>query len=142
MNGGVFALKACTVNFAGIPIKGFGDGDAIKIEPVEDWFKIEVGADGRVLRSSTGQEGNFKITITLMQGSSCNALLSAVCNLDIVSNGAGIAPFFLEDGSGNSTFASAETCIIRPADLELKSANVNRVWVFGCGDGKLFVGSN
>lgn len=94
----------------GIPISGYADGTFITVERDEDAFTKQIGTDGEVTRSkSNNKTGNA--TLTLMQTSASNALLSALHALDELS-GNGVGPFLMKDNSGNTVHA-AQNCWIR-----------------------------
>lgn len=98
-----------------IPVSsGFADGTFVSVEFDEDAFTLTVGTDGEATRSKSNNR-SATITITLMQTSDVNDLLSAQYLLDINSpGGAGLVPFLLKDTSGRSLFL-AEQCWIQKA---------------------------
>lgn len=96
---------------AGVTVEGFADGDFITIEDDEDAFSLQIGTDGEGARSKTNNRGGT-MTISTLQTSAANTLLSALHNLDRNSpGGAGIGPFLCKDGSGNAIYAAEKSWI-------------------------------
>lgn len=126
----VYNADQVQIVVAGIPVTGgWGDGDFVSIESDEDAFSLVVGTDGEATRSRTNNKG-ATITLTLMQSSDVNDLLSALHALDVNSpGGAGIGPFFCRDGNGRSLYM-AESCWIqkRPTAVFGREAGP-REWV-------------
>lgn len=116
-----------TIIVAGIPISGFSDGDVITVERDEDAFTKQVGTDGEVTRSKSNNKTGTA-TITLMQTSSANALLSALAALDELT-GAGVGSFQMKDNSGY-TVHSAQNSWVRkmPSSTWAREAGP-REWV-------------
>ena len=113
----------------GIPISGFADGTFVSVEFNEDSFTLAVGTDGDACRSKTSNK-SAKMTMTLMQSSWTNDLLSAVHASDILTpSGDGIGPFLMKDNSGRTLFA-AEKCWITKMPTTTFSREVeSREWV-------------
>lgn len=104
------------VSFGGANIAGYGDGTFISIAYNNDFFSLSKGADGEGLRSSS-EDMSARITITLMQGSTSNDVLSGFLQADIKANIGGL-PFLVKDSSGRMLFASASTWIVKFPDVE------------------------
>lgn len=108
-----YALSEVTCNFMGVPIEsGFGDGDAIRIEPASPSFTSKVGADGSIVRCATGNK-LYRVLINLLKTSDGNQVLSAIHNFDIrTSNGSGIGPLLVRDRLGTSIFQAGKAWIV------------------------------
>lgn len=139
----VYTSSDIVATFGGVPLNsGRADGEFIKIEPITASFTRKAGADGEVTRSRSNDKG-AKITITLMQTSDSNALLSAIHLLDITaSNGAGVAAFSVVDLGGTSLHFAAEAWIMQPADVTYAPEAGTRVWVMECAQMTGTVGGN
>lgn len=132
------AIVAC-----GIPVSsGYGEGEVMKIEWDEEDFTKKKGADGEVSRSKTYNKC-CKITITLMQTASVNALLSALSLIDRkAKNGAGVGPFLAKDLGGATLYAASKCWIAgRPSPTFGREAT-HRDWVLECSDMESFEGGN
>ena len=116
-----------SIIIAGIPVSGFDDGDFLTVERDEDAYTKKVGTDGEVTRSKTNNKSG-SATLTLMQTSAVNVLLSALHALDELT-GNGVGPFLAKDNSG-STIHTAQNCWIRkmPASTFSREAGA-REWV-------------
>jgi hypothetical protein len=131
----IYDLGEVSVVLCGIPVdSGFGDGECVKIEWDEDDFTTKKGADGEVTRSKT-YNGLAKVTLTLMQTASANALFSTLSLLDrTAKNGAGVGPFLLRDRGGATLYAGTKCWIAaRPSPTLAREANT-REWVFAVAD--------
>jgi hypothetical protein len=100
---------------AGIPLgAGAGRGKdefvAVKYDsPLWTWTK---GVDGKGCRNKTN-DLSAVVTVTLLQSSAQNGLLSALAILDYKApNGAGCGPFLIKDNNGGTMYAG-DSCWIQ-----------------------------
>jgi len=120
--------------FAGIPVSGFADGTFVNVEQNEDSFTLQVGTDGEACRSKTNNKSG-RVTFTLGQWSSSNALLSALHNLDVnTPNGDGIGPLLVKDNSGTSLYAAEKAWIVRPPAAAFSREAESREWIVETAD--------
>jgi hypothetical protein len=120
--------------------QGFSDGSFIKVERNEQAFTLKIGVDGEGTRAKSNNKSG-KITLTLMQSSSYNDVLSAFAAADELSN-TGAVPFFLKDNSGR-TLCTALTCWVQKyPDSEFAKEVSTRTWVLETDDIEVFVGGN
>lgn len=120
------------VSLAGIPISGWADGEFITIENDSDDFEDVVGTDGEVTRSKSN-DNRATVTIKLMQSSASNDLLSALRLLDKnSSNGAGVGPFMLRDGSGRSLEIAEKAWIAKGPNRSFDKTAGSREWKIRC----------
>ncbi|BFQ92373.1 phage structural protein [Gallibacterium anatis] len=119
---------------------GFADGTFIDIEEISDGVTSVAGADGEVART-TSADPRKKITLTLMQTSSTNDVLSALYAADKVSKNATF-PIAVKDLRGRSLFAASTAWITKSAKLEFGKEIGSREWVIETADGTLTVGGN
>ena len=125
---------------AGVPVSGFGDGDFITVERDEDAFTKQVGTDGEVTRSKSNNKTGTA-TLTLMQTSAANALLSALAALDELS-GDGVGPFQLKDNSGNTIHAAQNSWVRKmPSSTWAREAGP-REWVIDLDKLNAYEGGN
>ena len=118
-----------TVAIAAVPIsKGYADGEFIKIERDSDAFTDVVGTDGEVARAKS-HDKRATCTLTLLQTSDGNALLSTLAALDeAADNGAGVGPFLLKDRGGLTLHAAAECWVMKLPDVTLDKGVTARAW--------------
>lgn len=132
-----------SIMVCGIPIEGgFADGTFIEIEQDSDDFVDVVGTDGAVTRSKTNDR-RATITITLMQSSESNALLSALNNIDRkAKNGAGVGPCLITDNQGTSLYAGEKSWIAKPPTAGFDKTAGPRAWKIRVASLERFDGSN
>jgi len=125
-----------------IAMHGFAQDAAISVEHDEDDWTLVTGVDGEGTRSKTSHS-SATITVSLMQSSATNELLSAARELDRgTPGGVGGQPLLIKDNSGTSLYA-AETCWIQKAPTaELSREASTREWVFRTDRLVAFHGSN
>jgi hypothetical protein len=117
------------ITFGNIALTGgFGEDSFAKFEPADKLFTAKVGASGEVVRSrSRNRMGTF--TVTLMQSTIINDLLSAVAAADALT-GDGVLPFQVKDLNGTTLLTSHNAWIEdRPHSEWAKEAG-EREWVF------------
>lgn len=127
----------------GIPIEGgYGEDTFIEIEYLSPAFVTKVGADGGVTRSKTN-DNRAKVTLTLMQGSVENALLSAMHIIDKrASNGAGVGPCMIKDNQGTSLYAGEKSWIVSHPKVTFGKSGEMRVWEIEVANLEAFTGGN
>ncbi len=117
-----------SIVFAGIPISGFADGDFVVIEANEDSFQLTMGTDGDGTRSKSNNQSG-RVTINTMQSSDVNALLSALHNVDVASQGDGVGALQVKDNSGTSLYVAQTAWITRPPSSTLGRTPQQRQWI-------------
>ncbi|MDD5034855.1 MAG: DUF3277 family protein [Methylococcaceae bacterium] len=122
--------KDVVITFGPILLGGFAEGSKVKVEQNEDSFKLAVGVDGDACRVKTNNR-SAKITVTLLQSATCNDLLSAVHNEDILSpSGDGIFPMSVLHKYGTTIVAVERAWIVKPPTVEFSNEVKEREWVF------------
>jgi len=124
-----YDFKQVAVSFGGKLLTGFAEGDAITIEPVEDLYKMKVGADGEVSRSRMNNLSHV-CRLRLMQTSDANDIMTAFMLADQNGNG-GVEPFFIKDGSGRSLETAEQAFVMRAPDRGFGAEDGTREWVVG-----------
>jgi hypothetical protein len=130
--------KQVIVTVGGAPMSGFADGTFIAISRQNDAFTSVAGADGEVARAKSNDKRG-EMTITLMQTSLSNDILSGIATLDEKSN-LGVVPVIVKDLSGTTTFFSGTAWIRKIPDSEFGKEIANREWVLELADMDIFVG--
>jgi hypothetical protein len=128
--------------FGAIELVGLVDGTFINVVRNTDSFTLRVGADGEAARSKSNDRSAV-ITVTLMQSSIANNLLSAQLILDEATANA-IVPFIIKDNSTNgTTLFSCETSWLQKApDMAFGQEIETREWVFETDSMNVFIGGN
>jgi hypothetical protein len=127
-----YSPKAVSIAIAGIPITGFSPDSIIALSRNTDIVEEEVGAQGD-LSLTQNADRTGEITISLMQTSPSNALLSlgAQSQENVYDN---VLPFSITvlDPSG-SVLAYASNCYYKSfPDVEVGASQSAREWMFGC----------
>jgi len=116
--------------FGPIEVNGFAQDAAISVEHDEDDWSLVVGVDGEGTRSKTSNASGT-ITVSLMQSSPANDLLSAHRTLDKnTPGGIGGVPLLIKDNSGTSIYAAETAWIQKAPTAELNREASTREWVF------------
>ena len=123
--------KKVQIIVGGHKVSGFGD-DMVSIEYPEDLCDVVRGADGavtRVLRSVS----DIQITFTLKQSSLSNDFFSNLVNADRLT-GAGVLPFLLDDGAGNTKIVAAQCFVKKLPTIDFGNSAKDRVWILHTSD--------
>ncbi len=119
--------KQVIVIVDGSQMSGFAEGTFVKVGRHEDAWSLQIGADGEGTRSKSNNKSGT-ITFTLMQSSDSNVILSALAQLDELSN-AGAVAVMVKDNSGSSLYVAEQAWIKKVADSEFGKEAGHREWV-------------
>jgi hypothetical protein len=129
-----------TVAFNGVPITGFAPDTFISAERNNDSWSLSVGSGGDATRAKMGDKSG-RVTLTLLDSSASNAVLSAIQQTDQAA-GTGVGALLVKDLSGADVVTAGTAWIVRPPTLEKASASSNREWVFESDNLEIFAGGN
>lgn len=116
-----------TVN--GILITGFPSGTFISFDQNADSFSLTVGCDGESCRAKSNNRSG-RLTLTLLQSSNGNQVLSALHALDLVTpNGDAIFAVFIKDTLSTDTLLMEKSWIVRDPTKEFSNEVSNRAWI-------------
>ena len=115
----------------GIPMTGFGEGDAIEVAPVSELSTSKVGIDGDVTRSM-GTDRRCRITVRLMQSSPSNDVLSALVGVDQITGGR-MFPVTVMDLLGRTLIVAAQCWIATRPTVTFGREATEREWTFETG---------
>ena len=133
-----FDAKDVIVTVAGSVLTGLADGTFVNAARTNDSFATVTGADGEGARSQSNDKSGT-ITITLLQTSASNDILSAAHNLDELQ-GDGVFPVLIKDLNG-TTLIQAETGYVqKPADAEFGREVGEREWIIATPNLQMLVG--
>lgn len=134
--------QAIAISFAGFTLQGFFSDVFIKAVPMSPSFLDEVGVDGEVSRSKTSDR-RVRVTISLMQTSESNALLSNQHLLDLQApNGAGVAQFRMNDLQGGTFIQGDQAWIEKWPETDMGKMGKAREWSIMIGNCTQFQGGN
>jgi len=106
-----FDPKQFVISFAGVQMEGFSESTMCKFEFSGASFDDVVGVDGEVTRVKS-MDRRATLTVSLMQTSPTNDLLSAIYNASRAGvNGADVGALRVEDLNGRLVIAGAEAWI-------------------------------
>lgn len=120
------------VTFAGSIISGYADGTFVTVEFDEQQYNKVTGADGLTQRSKTGNYAG-SVTITLMNGSASNDVLSVAWNTDRVSN-SGKGALLVKDLSGRTLWQAKNAWVRQMPSQGFGKDAENREWVMDCDE--------
>jgi hypothetical protein len=135
----VYDPKQLSVVFGITPIVGFAEDTMISIESESPKYNSNHDIHGNVTRYRVNKRV-AKITVTLVQSSKSNDLLSNYAELDEVSNG-GVFTIMIKDPHGTTLFSCPEAWIIEPPKLEFGTEGKNREWVIEANNFSQYIGS-
>src|SRR5262245_28013572 len=117
MSAKVYNLDQVACAAGGIPISGYGQGGAIKIEQMSEDVKVIVGVDGEVAFSRSNNKCR-KVTVTVLQTSNANIILTGLHTANMKAPNGILFPFVVADTGGASLFASSAACLASFPDQE------------------------
>ena len=135
-----FDPKMVVITFGSIPISGYAEGTFVSVNRSGDAFAKRKGAGGDVERINKNQ-GDFEVTITLLQTTPTNKELSAVLAADQVTN-AGVFPLTIKDMLGETLFFAPQAWIRKDPEWEDGDDLNSRAWTFDTGIGSNLIGGN
>lgn len=122
--------QSVIVTFGVNTLSGFGKDSVIEAERNGDAFSTTVGVDGEGTRTRSADKSG-KVTLTLMQTSASNAVLSALESADEASpNGLGILPLMIKDAIGNSLCFAGKAWVSKLPAFKRGKEVGECVWVF------------
>ena len=128
------------VSIGGTPMSGLADGTFVMVSRDEDIFSKVSGADGEVSRAKSNNRSG-SLTLTLMQTSMSNDVLSAIAVLDEISN-TGIVPVFVKEIGTSTILMAGEGWVKKMPDVSYSKEIENREWVLDLAIVNMFEGGN
>jgi len=128
------------VSIGGTPMSGLADGTFVIVSRDEDIFSKVSGADGEVSRAKSNNRSG-SLTLTLMQTSMSNDVLSAIAVLDEISN-TGIVPVFVKEIGTSTILMAGEGWVKKMPDVSYSKEIENREWVLDLAIVNMFEGGN
>ncbi len=131
---GTYNPKNVLVTWGAVLFSGFADGTHINAARNNQTVNTVVGSTGDGARAISNDRSGI-VTLTLLQTSSVNALLTAALLLDEAS-GDGISPMLIKDLGGLDLVKASAMWIQKPSDLNRgrEIGDGNMVWVFETTD--------
>lgn len=132
-----------TVVIGVTPISGLSDGDSVTASRTNPLYNSRAGNDGAVGRARvTDKRGT--VEIRLLQTSEVNDVLSALFNMDSLSDeGQFVGPIIVKDLSGSTQISAGQAWLMNIGDVNFESGQVGeRIWTFEAADLKFWIGGN
>lgn len=124
----VYDPDQVTIAIAGIPMRGYADGEFLTIEMETDAFADVCGSSGEVVRTRSNDRRATAV-IKLLAASGSNDLLSAIYNTDQnAQNGAGVGAFMVRDRTGRSLFSATNCWISKAPNVSFDKTPGSREW--------------
>lgn len=128
------------ITFGGYHLTGYADGTFCNVERNEDMWSLQMGTDGTGTRSKSSNRSG-RVTVTLMQSSPSNDVLSDFALADEATNGAAL-PLMVKDINGTSLYSAEKAWLVKTAPAEHGREATGREWVFETDELLVHVGSN
>lgn len=125
--GKTFDLTRVTLIIGGYDISGFGEGDAISIEPMSAAMESSVGQDGQRSYSRSNDFG-AKVTITVRQNSRAFRDLHALQVAQDAAPSPPDIPFLLVDANTGERIADRQTIFMTRPGRSFQRAVQDRVF--------------
>lgn len=135
-----FDPKQVILTFGLVVASGYAADSFITIDPEGDDFRIVRGTGGDTDRIKTGT-GNCILTLSLLQTSPTNDLLSIIRTMDVTGN-AGVFPLVVKDLGGTQAFFAPKAFIMAPPSIRMGAEVGVRDWRFYCVEAMSHVGGN
>jgi hypothetical protein len=118
---------------------GWGEGTYIEAERDEDSWMKKTGVDGEVSRAKNKNRGG-KVTLTLMQTSPSNDILSAFQQADEQA-GTGVFTIVVRDANGATLLSAADAWVKKPPKLVFAKEVQAWQWTIDIGTFAFLVGA-
>ena len=127
---GTYDPKKVLVTFGPVLFSGFADGTFINAARNNQGVNLGVGSTGDSARAISNDKSGI-VTLTLLQSSKVNALLSAIEIAD-QEEGDGVLPLFIKDLKGLDLVKAGTAWIQKIADYNRgrELADGNTPWIF------------
>jgi hypothetical protein len=123
-------------------IVGGAEGTFVKVARDSDTWTHVTSVDNFATRVHSANDSG-KITLTLLQSSPSNDVLTAVYNRDKqMKNSSGLFTITVKDGSGRSVDFAQEAYISSFPERDYDQTLSNREWVISCTNLQSYVGGN
>jgi len=134
-----FDPKNVTIVAGGHIVGGYADGTFVTAERNRDAFSLTVGADGEGARAKSNDKSG-RITLTLLQSSASNDVLSGYATAEEFVGGGGQFPIIIKDNSGTTLVEAATAWIVKKPAVEFGNEISDREWIIESDDLDLLVG--
>lgn len=121
-------LAQVVLTIGGYTISGFGEGGAVKVEPISAATESSIGHDGQVTYSRTN-DARAKVTITVRQNSVAYKHLHTLMQAQLAAPVLAPLAFLLIDAHTGERFSSAYSVFLERPGVEQAKGVTDRVFV-------------
>lgn len=121
-------LAQVTLTIGGYVLSGYGEGGAVKVEPVSAAAESSIGADGQVTYSRTN-DARAKVTITVRQNSVAHKHLHTLMQAQLAAPVLAALPFLLINAQTGERINSAYFVFLERPAIEQAQGVTDRVYV-------------
>ncbi len=132
--------KDIILTVAGSIITGYAQDSFIEVDRESSQVEDEVGAEGDVARRITNDKRG-SITVTLLQTSKSNLVLSALAKVDELT-GNGIFPVVVKDNRGSDLHLAPNSWITKMPRTVYRSGIEGREWIIRTNNLQMVVGGS
>jgi len=118
-------------------ITGDAEDTFISVEEMGDGISSVVGANGEKARSMS-QNRSLQVTLTLLQTSKSNDVLSAAAEFDRASHGQGALPMAITDLTGRTLIADASSWVVKKPNSEFGATVGTREWTLETSNAAIY----
>lgn len=135
-----YSPEDVTVTFGGFTLNGFMEGQFVVVRRQELIYKTKASADGKVVRSASGDR-LYEVRFYLHSASESNLDLNLIRDVDSFTH-MGILPLMIKDTLGSTLFFSSSAWIEGEPTVSFGVNVEEREWVIRCTESSMVVGGN
>lgn len=135
-----YSPEDVSITFGGYTVRGFMDGQFIVIRRQELIYKTKASADGKVVRSASGDR-LYEVRFYLHSGSESNLDLNLIRDIDAATH-MGVIPLMVKDNLGSTLFFSPSAWVEGEPTVSMGVQVEEREWIIRCTEATMVVGGN
>ncbi|MNS39532.1 hypothetical protein D3C72_718190 [compost metagenome] len=108
--------KAVTITVGGFIMSGFAEDRMVNVARMNDTWTLKTGTDGEGTRSKSNDKSG-EVTISLMETSESNAVLTAFAKADEYTNN-GTFPLLVRDNNAESYYVATRAWVVKPPEAD------------------------
>ncbi|MDQ6212366.1 phage structural protein [Achromobacter insolitus] len=141
MSVNTYAPGQVKIVMGAVALSGLAEDTFVTVAEIGEGISSVAGVDGEVARAMS-RDSRLRITVTLLQTSASNDLLTAMHQADKATDGNGAVPVAITDLRGRSLHAADSAWIVKTPDAGYAAKVGNREWVIETGPAINVVGGN
>ncbi|MCP1404576.1 phage structural protein [Achromobacter insolitus] len=141
MSANTYAPGQVKIVMGAVALSGLAEDTFVTVAEIGEGISSVAGVDGEVARAMS-RDSRLRITVTLLQTSASNDLLTAMHQADKATDGNGAVPIAITDLRGRSLHASDSAWVVKTPDAGYARQVGSREWVIETGPAINVVGGN